>query len=67
MRTYTAQTGDRLDQIVFKEYETLKYYKEVLAANTHLGNRTILKDGDLINLPVIKIEKTKISEVKTLW
>lgn len=67
MRTYTAQNGDRLDQIVFKEYGSLKVFEKVVEANPGLKNRTILQDGEVINLPVVTIEKTKIKEVKTLW
>lgn len=67
MKTYTAQNGDRLDQIVFREYGTLKVFEKVVEANPKLKNRTILQDGEEINLPVITIEKTKIKKVKALW
>ncbi|RYA23884.1 phage tail protein [Malaciobacter halophilus] len=67
MTTYIAQEGDRLDQIVFRHYKTLIVFEKVVEANPSLKNRTILKDDEVINLPVITIEKTKTKEVKSLW
>lgn len=67
MKTYVGQNGDRLDQIVFREYGTLTIFDKVVAANNHLGSRTVLKDGDIINLPVVEVEKITTKEVKSLW
>lgn len=66
MKTYTAQKGDRLDQIVFREYKTLKIFSKVLEANPHLTNKVILDDKDIVNLPIIQLPKTT-KKVKTLW
>jgi len=65
MIKYIAQKGDRLDQIVYKKYKTLKIFEKVLEANLHLLNKVILDEGDIVYLPKIKIEKPK--EVKALW
>lgn len=67
MRTITAQKGDRLDQIVYKEYGTLTIFDKVLEANTHLATKPILSDGDVVNIPVIKIKRQTTKEVKSLW
>ncbi len=67
MKTYTAQNGDRLDQIVYQEYNTLKVMDKVLEANIHLKHKVLLEDGDIVNLPVVTIEKETIKKVKTLW
>ena len=66
MRTYTAQKGDRLDSIVFKEYGTLEHLDKVLEANPHLVTKVAYDDGDVVNLPVIEVPKKEI-KVKTLW
>jgi phage tail protein X len=67
MKTYIAQLGDRLDQITFQEYGTLKVYDKVLLENKHLATKIKLNDGDIVNLPVIDIQKETIKEVKSLW
>ncbi|WP_108062729.1 tail protein X [Poseidonibacter lekithochrous] len=67
MKTNNVQAGDRLDQIVYKEYGTLDVFAQVLAANPQLKSRTILNDTDVINLPVIEISPGKEKEVKSLW
>jgi phage tail protein X len=67
MKTYIAELGDRLDQITFKEYGTLKVYDKLLEANKHLVTKIKLSDGDIVNLPVIEIPKETIKEVKSLW
>lgn len=67
MKQIIAQNGDRLDQIVYKQYKTLSVMDKVLEANTHLKNKVILVDGDVINIPVITIAKETIKKVKTLW
>ena len=65
MTEYKATDGDRLDQIVFNHYNTLKVFNKVLEANKHIGAKTVLAAGDVIKLPVIELPKTK--EVKGLW
>lgn len=60
-----AQKGDRLEQIAYKEYKTLKVINKVIEANSHLISKVILDDGDIVNLPPIKLVKVK--EVKSLW
>lgn len=67
MKQIIAQNGDRLDQIVYEQYKTLSVMNKVLEANTHLKNKVILVDGDVINIPVITIAKETIKKVKTLW
>lgn len=67
MKQIIAQNGDRLDQIVYEQYKTLSVIDKVLEANTHLKNKVILEDGDVINIPVITIAKETIKKVKTLW
>lgn len=67
MKQIIAQNGDRLDQIVYEKYKTLSVMDKVLEANTHLKNKVILEDGDVINIPVITIAKETIKKVKTLW
>lgn len=67
MKIVKAQRGDRLDQIVFKHYGTLKVYGEVLEANDHLVKKIILDDGYIVNLPVIEVVINPIKKVETLW
>lgn len=67
MQTINAQAGDQLDKIVFKYYGTLEVYTKVLESNTHLVNKVLLDDGDIVNLPTIEIEKSTIKKVETLW
>ena len=67
MKTVEAQKGDRLDQIIFKHYGTLKVYGEVLEANDHLVKKIILDDKDIVNLPVIDVVLNPIKKVDTLW
>jgi phage tail protein X len=66
LKTHEAIEGDRLDQVVFKEYDTLKVFSSVLEANPHLVHKTTLSIGDTINLPIINLKSTP-KEVKTLW
>ena len=67
MRQIIAQKGDRLDQIVYKEYGTLKVIDKVLEANPQLKSKVLLEDGDIINIPIITIPKESIKEVQALW
>lgn len=65
--THKALEGDRLDQIIFKHYGTLKVYTEVLESNTHLINKVVLKENDIVQLPLINIVENPIEEVQKLW
>jgi phage tail protein X len=67
MKTVKAQAGDRLDQIAFSEYGTLKVLEKLIGANPHLVTKVILDDNDIVNIPVIEIQKQTIKEVKALW
>jgi len=67
MKQIIAQKGDRLDQIVYKEYGTLKVIDKVLEANPQLKSKVLLEDGDIINIPIITIPKESIKEVQALW
>ncbi|HFU76167.1 MAG TPA: phage tail protein [Arcobacter sp.] len=67
MKTFTAQNGDRLDQIVFKEYKTLAVFDKVLETNPHLATKVILEDNDKVNLPVLELPKAATKKVKSLW
>lgn len=59
---YLAKNGERLDSIVYKHYKSLDFFDQVLKANPKLG--AILKTGDRVILPEIKIKESK---EKTLW
>ncbi len=65
MRQIKAKERERLDEIVFREYKTLKDFGGVLEANPHLQGKTFLNDCDIINLPIFKKEVKK--EVTALW
>lgn len=67
MKQIIAQNGDRLDQIVYKEYGTLKVIDKVLEENTHLKYKVLLEDGDVVNIPVVYIPKETIKKVQALW
>lgn len=54
---YIASAGERLDEIVYKHYDSLEHFEEVLAKNARLG--TILKDGDIVELPVFPPKPAK--------
>ena len=62
---YIALDGDRLDIVVFKTYETLENFEEVLKANPHLLQKDILNSGDIVYLP--PYVKKENEEVKALW
>ena len=66
MKTVKAHKGQRFDQIIYKEYSTLKsdVVNTVLSANTHLLSKLELEAGDVVKLP--KIED-KESKGKHLW
>lgn len=65
MNKYIALDGDRLDVIVYKTYETLENFQDVLKANPHLLQKYILEGGDIVYLP--DFIKPKEKEVKALW
>jgi phage tail protein X len=65
MKQYKADDGDRLDQIIYKEYKTLSVFDKVIAYNPILATKPILSDGDIVKLPVIVVETTQ--KAKKLW
>lgn len=65
MKKIYALNGERLDQIVFREYKTLKYFEKVVESNPHLKNKVLLDEADFIYLPKIK-EENKI-KMDSLW
>ncbi|HKM19357.1 MAG TPA: tail protein X [Aliarcobacter sp.] len=65
MKKIYALNGERLDQIVFREYKTLKYFEKVVESNPHLKNKVLLDETDFIYLPKIK-EENKI-KMDSLW
>lgn len=65
MKKIYALNSERLDQIVFREYKTLKHFSKVVEANPKLVNKIILDEKDLINLPLIQEENKK--KMETLW
>lgn len=65
MKKIYALNGERLDEIVFREYKTLKNFSKVVEANPKLVNKIILDEKDLINLPLIQEENKKKMEI--LW
>jgi len=73
MKTYRVQEGERLDRIVFQVYGSVdaKIIEMVMDVNKHLLTATILKSGDVINLPEVETVQTEISEnittSKALW
>ena len=66
MRKIKAYKGQRLDQIIFKEYSTLEsdVVNAVLTINTHLLNKLELEAGDIVYLPKIEFKEPK---GKYLW
>lgn len=69
MKTFIAQNGDRLDTIINNTYKTLdkEVVKKVFEANPHLATTPVLSDGDIVNLPVVELQKEQIKKAKTLW
>lgn len=68
MREYRASKGERLDQIVFREYGTLEAIGVVLEANTHLLHKIELDAGDRVYLPDLQKEsQERIKKGKALW
>jgi len=67
MREYRANQGERLDQIVYREYKTLNnnVLNKVLEANPHLLDKLVLDAFGIVYLPEITIEPSE--ENKTLW
>ena len=66
MKTVRAYKGQRLDQIIYKEYKSLdkNIVNVVLAVNPHLLKKVELEAGDIVNLPKIEQKETK---GKYLW
>lgn len=68
MREYRASRGERLDQIVFREYGTLEVLQRVLEANVHLLRKVELEADDVVYLPELPKEpKTQVQKGKALW
>jgi len=65
MRQIEANNKERLDEIVYREYKTLKDFGGVLEANPHLQDKSFLSDGDIVYLPIF--EKEVKTEVSGLW
>ncbi len=61
-----AKKGERLDQIIYKEYGSLEQeiVNKVLSSNKHLLTKIELAAGDKVYLPNIQIKKPK---GKYLW
>jgi len=61
-----AYKGQRLDQIIYKEYKSLDkdIVNAVLSVNTKLLKKIELDAGDIVNLPKIKQKEQK---GKYLW
>ncbi len=66
MRHTVATQGDRLDQIIYTVYKTLSVMNEVMINNSHLMNKPILDDGDIVYLPDIAISLQPVQGV-SLW
>ena len=66
MKEYIAAQGERLDQIIYREYKNLdkNTLNEVLKANPHLLDKFTLNAFDKVYLPEIK---TPSNEDKVLW
>lgn len=66
MRHTVATQGDRLDQIIYTVYKTLSVMNEVMINNSHLMNKPILDDSDIVYLPDIMISAQHTQGV-SLW
>jgi len=64
MTQVIANSGDRLDTIVYRHYGTLDYFEAVLAVNPKLS--AILKAGDVVLLPECGANEEASEEAK-LW
>lgn len=65
MREVIPKNGERLDEIVFKEYGTLNFFEKVLSENQKLSNKIFLSEADIVYLPQIEIVSSNKQE--TLW
>ena len=67
MKEYIATQGERLDQIIYREYKSLdkNVVNEVLKANPHLLTKLVLDAFDKVYLPEIEIKPS--IEDKALW
>ena len=66
LKTVIAKKGQRLDQIIYKEYGSLnqEIINCVISANKHLLTKIELEGGDKVYLPNIEIKEPK---GKYLW
>lgn len=68
MKEYRASKGERVDQIIFKEYGTLESIGIVLEVNTHLLRKVELEAGDRVYLPDLQKEaQERTKKGKALW
>ena len=65
MREVIPKNGERLDEIVFKEYGTLDFFEKVLSENQKLSNKIFLSEADIVYWPQIEI--VSINKMETLW
>lgn len=65
MNSYIANDGDRIDIVVFKAYESLDNFFEVLEVNQHLLGKETLDSGDIVYLPIFEVKPKE--ETKALW
>lgn len=65
MREVIPKNGERLDEIVFKEYGTLDFFEKVLSENQKLSNKIFLSEADIVYLPQVEIVSSNKQE--TLW
>lgn len=65
MREVISKNGERLDEIVFKEYGTLDFFEKVLSENQKLSNKIFLSEADIVYLPQVEIVSSNKQE--TLW
>ncbi len=66
MKIVNALNGQRLDEIVYIEYGTLKNMEKVLDMNPHLTSKILLDSSDLVTLPIVEIALDENKEDE-LW
>ncbi len=66
MKIVKALNEQRLDEIVYIAYGTLKNMEKVLDMNPHLTSKILLDSSDLVNLPIVEIEVVENKEDE-LW
>ena len=66
MKIVKALNEQRLDEIVYIAYGTLKNMEKVLDMNPHLTSKILLDSSELVNLPIVEIEVVENKEDE-LW